>query len=144
MGLRAMSFQMSDIDNGQRFVMGRRQVHRRRNTHLTRFFPTRRAQAPFVAGLKAWKAKLWARRDQIIPAMKTILQEIRRDGHADRVHPVIHRTRIAAAIPEKAGKWVVTAGRKRFAEHVAGGFSRLCHVAAMASGLLAADFNTPQ
>ena len=75
MGLRAMSFQMSDIDNGQRFVMGRRQMHLRCNSHLARFFPARGSQAPFVARLETWKAKLWSRRDQIVASLKTVLKE---------------------------------------------------------------------
>ena len=60
------------------------------------------------------------------------------------MHAMIHLAGIAAAIPEKAGEGIMTARRKFLSKDVAGGFNSLSHVAAIASGLLAADLITPQ
>ena len=102
---------MGKINNRQGLLMGGLQVNRWGNAHLPGLFPSRGAQAPLVAGLKPGKAEFWPRRDQIISAAETVLQEGVGHGHANRVETVVHRAGIAAPIAEKARHWVRATAR---------------------------------
>lgn len=124
--------------------MGRVEVDRRRHTHLSSFFPTRCAKAPFIPGFKTREPELGTRRDQVITAIKTVLQELGRDGYADRVHTLIHWTGIAASITEKAGERIVTTILQLTAKNVARFGLCFTHAGDIASGLFAADFKTRQ
>ena len=101
------------------------------------------AQTPFVAGFEPRKLKFRSRRDQVIAAIETVLQKFASDAHAHRVQAVIHWSGIAAAIPKETVCWIVAARGQCVAENILGS-GGLGHVAGMGSGLLAADFNTPQ
>ena len=133
---------MRQIDDGEGLVVRGFQHDRRCDTHLPRFFPARRAQTPFVAGFEPRKLKFRSRRDQVIAAIETVLQEFASDAHAHGVQAMIHWSGIAAAIPKETG-WIVAARGQCVAENIPGS-GGLGHVAGMGSGLLAADFNTPQ
>ena len=135
---------MRQIYDGECLVMGGLKMHRRRHAHLAGFFPARGAQAPFVTGLEAGETELRSRRDQIIPAMKAVLQKLSRDRDADCVHPLIHRSRIAAAIPEKAGEGIMATVFEVTAQNVAGFCLCFTHAGDIASGLFAAELSTRQ
>ena len=94
-------------------------MHWRGDAHLPRFFPPRGAEAPFVTRFQTRKPKLRTRRDQVIPALKTILQEFRRHRNADRVQPLIHRACIAAPIAKEARQRIVAAGFEIAAKDIA-------------------------
>ena len=124
--------------------MGRVEVDRRRHTHLPSLFPTRCAKAPLVTGFKTREPELGTRRDQVIAAIKTVLQELGRDGYADRVHALIHWTGIAASITEKASERIVATILQLTAKNVARFGLCFTHAGDIASGLFAADFKTRQ
>lgn len=139
-----MRFEMRQVDNSQGLMVRRIQMYGRRDAHLPGFFPAGRAQAPAIAGLQAWKLKLWARRDEIIAAVKTVIEEFGGHGHADCMHAMIHRARIAAAIAKETSLGIVAAWGERFAHNIAGFCLCLAHTVTGLSGLLAAAFKTPQ
>lgn len=139
-----MSFEVREIDNGQGFVMRRGEMHRRRNAHLSSFFPARRTKTPLITWFEPWKTEFRARRDEVIAAVKTVIQKLGGDAHADSVHALIHGASIATAIAEKSGQRVRAARRQVIAKHVAGSGLCLTHAGTSVSGLLAAAFKTPQ
>ena len=124
--------------------MGRVEVDRRRHTHLPSLFPTRCAKAPLVTGFKTREPELGTRGDQVIPAIKTVLQELGRDGYADRVHALIHWAGIAATISEETSEGIVTTVLQLTAKDVSGFGLCFTHAGDIASGLFAADFKTRQ
>ena len=132
------------IYDGERLVMGRLKMHRRRNAHLARFFPTRRTEAPFIAWFETGKSKLWSRCDQVVPAVKTVLQKLGGYSDTNRVGPLIHRAGIAAAIPEEPGQRIMAAVLELAAQDIAGSGFSIGHAGDIASGLFAAEFSTRQ
>lgn len=75
--------------------------------------------------------------------MKTVLQELSRDRHTDRVRSVVHRSGIAATVAEKTRERIVAAILQVSAKNIARFGFRFRH-AGDTSGLLAADFKTRQ
>jgi len=98
--------------------MGRVQMNRRGDPHLSGLFPARRAETPFISRLQTRKPEFRTRRDQVIAAIETILKKIGRDVHANCMKAVIHRACIAATIPEKPRQGIVTAIGQGTAQHI--------------------------
>ena len=134
---------MRQVDYGQSLVVGRRQMNRGRAPHLSCFFPARRTKAPLIAGFQPWEPKFGARRDQVIPAIETVIQKFCRDGHADRMHALIHRARIAAAISKESSQRIMATWGECFTQHISS--FGLCRAhAGTGSALFDAALSTPQ
>ena len=89
---------ISEFAVSQRAHMGGAKDDPWRLVCFKRLLPTRRAQAPTVAGLKAREAKLRHRRRQIITARFRKREKLRCHDNADCVAAYILLTGIAAAI----------------------------------------------
>ena len=85
----------------QRAFVRSPQDHAGRLARLERFLPTRRTQAPTVAGPQAGKAKLWDRRRKVIAAGSGKLEELNSHDGADSMAADVFSTRIAAAVSEE-------------------------------------------
>jgi hypothetical protein len=111
---------ISEFAVSQRAHMGGAKDDPWRLVCFKRLLPTRRAQAPTVAGLKAREAKLRHRRRQIITARFRKREKLRCHDSADRVAAYILLTGIAAAIAIEACHGFERTDFQRFAQYVAG------------------------
>src|ERR1700675_179258 len=71
---------------------------------LERFAPSRRTQAPAVAGLQSGKTEIGYRRAQVVAARKGEFQELPGHQRANRMHAVIVASGIAATVAIETGQ----------------------------------------
>ena len=84
--------------------MGGQEKHPWRASGHKGVLPTWRAQAPAVTGLEAGKAKLRARRGEIVAAGLREREKFGGEFHTHRVAAAVFFGGIAATIAEKAGE----------------------------------------
>ena len=100
--------------------VSRAQEHARSLTSLQCFLPTRRAQAPPIAGLHAGKAEFRSRCRKIVATGFGELEKRRSHHDADRVTSDVLSARVAATIPKEPRHRVYRADLKALTEDVAG------------------------
>lgn len=103
----------------QGVLMRRLKDDRARCTRLWNREPARRADAPAIAWLEAFKSILRHRRNQVIAQRTRRFKEGLVNDAADRVDPDVVRTRIAAAIAIKPRHWLTATDFEGLAENVA-------------------------
>lgn len=129
--VRLQVFQATDLERAR---VRRLQDHFRRHARLECLLPTRRAQAPLIAGLQAWKAVLGDRRREVVPARLRKRQEGARDATTHGVRTVIVGTGATASVAKETRHRVFGTKLESPSEHV--GLSQLNHeYSLVASGL---------
>ena len=113
-----MGAEVGEIGPLQRPGMGRLQDDLWRDTRLERFGPTRRAQAPPVAGAEPGKPELGSWGSEVVADRRAELEELGGDEHTHGVHPHVLGARVAAAVAVEAGEWIHRAGLELGAENV--------------------------
>ena|SRR5271165_729455 len=113
------AFEIGQRAVAQSTLVGGTQNHARRLARFEGFLPTRRAQAPAVAGFEAGKAEFrhWCR--EVIAARFGKIEKLGRRYDANRVAADVINPGVAAAVPIKSRHRVDRAGLERFAEYVA-------------------------
>ena len=114
--------------------MSRFQIDRGRAIMIQRTFPTRDADAPFVARLKSRKAPFGTRRDQIIPVEHREIEKFPCHFHTNRMQAHIFRPRATKTIAIKAGHWIAATAFEFRSEDVS------WHAAILASEIKFARF----
>jgi hypothetical protein len=117
-GVDRVRLQIFQVTKREACFMRRSENNLRSMPGIERFLPPRCAEAPFVAGLQAGEAKLQIGSRQIVTSRFREGQEFSRQDNADCVRPDVLRTRVAAAISEKAGHGRCAADCQLAAEHV--------------------------
>lgn len=113
-----MGAEVGEIGPLQRPGMGRLQDDLWRNAGLERLGPTRRAQAPPVAGAEPGKPELGPRGSEVVADRRAELEELGGDEHTHGVHPHVLGARVAAAVAVEAGERIHRAGLELAAENV--------------------------
>lgn len=113
-----MALQGFQVDNIEGRLVRRAQNNSWCAPRLERLAPTRRAQAPAVAGLKSRKAEVGLWRGEIVAPRFGEFEEVGGDLDAYRMQPKIFRPRMAAAGTVKTRQRSVGAAPQRLSEYV--------------------------
>ena len=112
--------QCVERNDGERFLVCRRENDRRRDTRLESLAPGRGAHAPAISGNEARKAEGRHRGEEIVALLAGKGEEFGRDLRADHVQADILRARVAAAVAIEAGHGLKRTDFQRLTEHIAG------------------------
>jgi len=75
---------------------------------VERVFPTRDANAPFVAGFEPGKAPFRMRRDEIVPVEYGKIEKFARHLYADRMQAEVFRAGATKSVAKKSGHRIAT------------------------------------
>ncbi len=95
-------------------------IDRSRAIVIKRAFPTRDADAPFIAGLEPGKSPFRPRRYQVVSIERGEIQELARDFHAHRVQSEIFRSGATKSVAIVSGHRIATAAFEFGPENVCG------------------------
>jgi hypothetical protein len=116
--IHSMRLEIFQIAKRQACLVRSREYDLRCMPRVERFLPTRRAEAPSVAGLQTRKSELQVRRREIVADRLGKRQKIGRHYHAHRVRANVLGARVAAAVAEKAGHRRRAADRELTSQHI--------------------------
>ena len=87
---------------------------------VERRFPTRDADAPFVAGLQSGKSPFRAGRDQVVPVEHGKIEKFLRDFYANRVQPNVFWPGATKSVAIESGHRIATTASKFSPENTCG------------------------
>ena len=105
-------------DDRERFFVCCREHDRRRDAGIERLAPASGAETPAIAGLQTGKTDFRLRRGQIVATFRGEHEEFGGHARADDVQTEVVRTRVTAAVAEKAGARFDRAGLESAAQDV--------------------------
>src|SRR5256886_17608997 len=105
--------------------MGCFEINRAGDAVVECFFPTRHADAPFVARLKSGKFPLWVRCDQVVSLQHRKIEKVASHLRANGVQPNVAGPGATVAVAIETGEWIAAATLQLGAEDICGHRKRI-------------------